>query len=93
MLAAAMGGIDAFVFTAGIGENAPAIREAVIRRLEWLGLRLSSQANKKNALCISRKGTKIPCFVIPTDEELMIATHTLQVMRKREYAGFQEKSA
>lgn len=93
MLAAAMGGIDAFVFTAGIGENAPAIREAVIRRLEWLALRLSSQANKKNALCISRKGTKIPCFVIPTDEELMIATHTLQVMRKREYAGFQEKSA
>ena len=48
MLAAAMGGIDAFVFTAGIGENAPAIREAVLRRLSWLGLELASQANAKN---------------------------------------------
>lgn len=93
MLTAAMGGIDAFVFTAGIGENAPAIREAIIRRLEWLGLGLSSQANKKNALCISRRETKVPCFVIPTDEELMIATHTLRVARGREMAGLQEKSA
>lgn len=92
MLAAAMGGIDAFVFTAGIGENAPTIREAVIRRLEWLGLRLSSQANKKNAPCISRKGAKVPVFVIPTNEELMIATHTLAVARKREAAALEEKS-
>ncbi|WP_072396044.1 acetate/propionate family kinase [Hyphomicrobium sp. CS1GBMeth3] len=93
MLAAAMGGIDAFVFTAGVGENAPAIREAVIRRLEWLGLELSTQANRKNAICISRKGARVPCFVIPTDEELMIATHTLRVARERQYVGLQEKRA
>ncbi|HRO48819.1 MAG TPA: acetate/propionate family kinase [Hyphomicrobium sp.] len=93
MLAAAMGGIDAFVFTAGIGENAPAIREAVIQRLEWLGFSLSSQANKKNAICISRKGSKIPCFVIPTDEELMIATHTLCVVHRLETSPLEEKHA
>lgn len=93
MLAAAMGGIDAFVFTAGIGENAPAIREAVVRRLEWLGLGLSPQANKKNAICISRKGAKVLCFVIPTDEELMIATHTLRVARGLASAALKEKRA
>jgi acetate kinase len=93
MLAAAMGGIDAFVFTAGIGENAPAIREAVIRRLDWLGLDLSTQANKKNARCISRKGAKVPCFVIPTDEELMIAMHTLSVARERAASAHEEKRA
>ncbi len=80
-LAAAMGGIDAFVFTAGVGENAPAIREAVLRRLAWLGVDLSVQANKKNETCISRKGSKVACYVIPTNEELMIATHTLRLMR------------
>ena len=47
MLAAAMGGIDGFVFTAGVGENAPAIREAVARRLSWLGLELDPEANAK----------------------------------------------
>jgi len=93
MLAAAMGGIDYFVFTAGIGENAPVIREAVIRRLSWLGLDLSTQANKKNAPCISRKGARVPCFVIPTDEELMIATHTLHVLRERSASALAEKRA
>ena len=72
MLAAAMGGIDAFVFTAGIGENAPVIRENVMRRLSWLGLELNSRANAMNELCISCTSSKIVCFVIPTDEELMI---------------------
>lgn len=80
-LAAAMGGIDAFVFTAGIGENAPAIREAVLRRIAWLGVDMSVQANKKNETCISRKASKVTCLVIPTNEELMIATHTLRLMR------------
>jgi len=93
MLAVAMGGIDAFVFTAGIGENAPAIRQSVVQRLEWMGLGLSSLANKKNAICISRKGAKVPCFVIPTDEELMIATHTLRVARGLASATLKEKRA
>lgn len=93
MLTAAMGGIDAFVFTAGIGENAPAIREAVVRRLGWLGLDLSTQANKKNAPRISRKSARVPCFVVPTDEELMIATHTLRLLRERATSTLEEKRA
>ena len=76
MLAAAMGGIDGFVFTAGIGENAPAIREAVAQRLSWLGLELDPEANAKGDRRISRQGSRIACYVIPTDEELMIARHT-----------------
>ena len=80
MLAAAMGGIDGFVFTAGIGENAPAIREAVARRLTWLGLDFDPEANAGGKMLISRSGSRIACYVIPTDEELMIARHTLAVV-------------
>lgn len=93
MLTSAMGGIDGFVFTAGIGENAPVIREAVIRRLAWLGLDLAAKANKKKALCISRKGARVPCFVIPTDEERMIANHTLRVMRQQTVSTLEEQHA
>ncbi len=93
MLAAAMGGIDGFVFTAGIGENAPAIREAVVRRLAWLGLDLAVQANAKNELLISRKRSRVACYVIPTDEELMIARHTLGVLREHASAQTKEKRA
>jgi acetate kinase len=81
MLAAAMGGIDGFVFTAGIGENASAIREAVVRRLAWLGLELDAAANASGELLISRRQSRALCFVIPTDEELMIASHTLRALR------------
>ena len=84
MLAAAMGGIDAFVFTAGIGENAPAIREAVMRRLSWLGLELDATANVRGGPIISHGRSRVPCYVIPTDEEQMIALHTLRVLRVRE---------
>ena len=83
MLAAALGGIDGFVFTAGIGENAPSIRAAVAQRLAWLGLDFASRANAKGELIISRKRSRVACFVIPTDEELMIARHTLRVLRER----------
>ena len=93
MLAAAMGGIDGFVFTAGIGENAPAIREAVAQRLAWLGLELSSKANAKGELKISRKQSRIACYVIPTDEELMIAEHALDSLRAHAAAGAEEKRA
>jgi acetate kinase len=79
-LAAAMGGIDGFVFTAGIGENAPAIREAVVQRLAWLGIEVDAAANASGGLIISSKGSPVPCFVVPTDEELMIATHTLRAL-------------
>jgi acetate kinase len=83
MLAAAMNGIDAFVFTAGIGENSSAIREAVMRRLAWLGIALAPEANKKGELRISRETSRVSCFVIPTDEELMVAKHTLDVLRSK----------
>ena len=93
MLATAMGGIDGFVFTAGIGENAPSIRAAVAQRLAWLGLELDPDANAKSATRISRKGSRVACHVIPTDEELMIARHTLRVMRAHNAAMLEEKRA
>jgi acetate kinase len=93
MLASAMGGIDGFVFTAGIGENAPSIREAVATRLAWLGLELDAEANAKGAARISRAGSRVACYVIPTDEELMIARHTLRVMYAHNAAMLEEKRA
>jgi len=93
MLVAALGGIDGFVFTAGIGENAPAIRERVIRCLSWLGLELDAAANDKGGPLISRRGSRIACYVIPTDEELMIARHTLHAMREPVSVLPQEKRA
>lgn len=79
-LAAALDGIDGFVFTAGIGENAPAIREAVMKRLSWLGLDADAQANASNNPLISTESSRVTCWVIPTDEELMIARHTLDCL-------------
>ena len=93
MLAAAMGGIDGFVFTAGVGENAPAIREAVAKRLSWLGLELDPEANRKGDGRISNSASRIACYVIPTDEELMIARHTLRVLRAQSATLLEEKPA
>jgi len=93
MLAAAMGGIDGFVFTAGIGENAPVIREAVAQRLTWLGLELDPEANAKGTGRISAKDSRVACYVIPTDEELMIARHTLRVLRAEVPTPLKEKHA
>jgi acetate kinase len=93
MLAAAMGGIDGFVFTAGIGENAPAIREAVVKRLAWLGAEIDAQANATPDLLISSTGSRIACYVIPTDEELMIARHTLRAARGYASSRLTEKRA
>jgi acetate kinase len=93
MLASAMGGIDGFVFTAGIGENAPAIRGAVAERLAWLGLNLDAEANAKGGPRISRADSQVACYVIPTDEELMIARHTLRVLRMHGATLVAEKSA
>jgi acetate kinase len=93
MLAAAMCGIDGFVFTAGVGENAPTIREAVARRLSWLGLELDAEANAKGAGRISSQRSRIACYVIPTDEELMIARHTLGVLRAKAEPPLKEKRA
>src|SRR5262245_58443042 len=81
-LAAAMAGLDGFVFTGGIGENAPAIREAVGQRLNWLGLDIDPIANARHGPRISRAESRVRIFVIPTDEELMIARHTLAILRR-----------
>jgi acetate kinase len=86
-LAMAMGGIDGFVFTAGIGENAPVIRERVARQLAWLGLDLDAAANRDGGPRIAHLGSRIECYVIPTDEELMIGRHTLDVLKSRVRQG------
>ncbi len=93
MLAASMEGIDAFVFTAGIGENSPAIRGAVAQKLAWIGLELSSKANERSDFLISRRRSRVACFVIPTDEEQMIARHTLRALRARQPVALEEKRA
>jgi acetate kinase len=80
MLAAAMQGVDGFVFTAGIGENSPQIRAAIVNKLGWLGASLDAAANAGNKLLISGRGSRFPVYVVPTDEELMIARHTLSLL-------------
>lgn len=83
MLAAALGGLDAFVFTAGIGENSAEIRAQISAKLGWLGAVLDPAANAAAKLLISEQGSLVKLFVIPTDEELMIARHTLAVLSTR----------
>jgi acetate kinase len=83
MLAAALQGLDAFVFTAGIGENSVAIRAKVSERLGWLGVALDPGSNASHALQISGRDSRIPVYVVPTDEELMIAQHTLSLIWNR----------
>jgi acetate kinase len=76
-----LGGLDAFVFTAGIGENAAPLRAALCRKLAWLGVRLDEQANAANGPRISTQDSAVSVWVIPTNEELMIAQHTLAIVR------------
>ena len=79
-LVSALGGLDGLIFTAGIGENAPAIREAVCNRLGWLGIRLDAAANAAGAGCISAADSAVEVRVIATDEEAMIANHMQDVL-------------
>jgi acetate kinase len=80
MLAAALQGLDACVFTAGIGENSVRIRARIADQLGWLGVTLDEAENSRHARLISRSDSRIPVYVIPTDEELMIAQHTLSLL-------------
>jgi acetate kinase len=75
-LTAVLGGLDALVFTAGIGENSPEIRKRICEASAWLGIELDHSANTERHSTISNSRSKIPVFVIPTNEELMIARHT-----------------
>ncbi|MEJ0095108.1 MAG: acetate/propionate family kinase [Methylocella sp.] len=80
-LTSSLNGLDGLVFTAGIGENAPAIRAMVCARLGWLGVKLDCDANARNAAIISTPSSSVAVRVIPTDEEAMIARHTLDAIR------------
>jgi acetate kinase len=79
-LAAALGGLDALVFTAGIGENSAAIRERVCRDAAWLGAALDPAANAKGGPRINAARSRVAAWAIPTNEELMIARHTRRVL-------------
>ncbi|MDW9974375.1 acetate/propionate family kinase [Sinorhizobium meliloti] len=81
MLAAALGGIDAFVFTAGVGENSAPIRARIAEGLAWLGADLDAVGNDGGAALISSAASRVKLLVVPTDEELMIARHTLALIR------------
>ncbi len=78
--AALLGGLDAIVFTAGIGEKAAPIRAAVCERLAWLGLELDEAANAADGPLISKMESRARAWVIPTNEEIMIARHTLALV-------------
>jgi acetate kinase len=79
-LAAALGHLDAIVFTAGIGENSAALRERVCRDAAWLGVEVDRAANARNGPCISTPASRVSAWVIPTNEELMIARHTRDLL-------------
>jgi acetate kinase len=74
-LAAALGGLDGIVFTAGVGENAAPVRSAICRACAWLGVELDEQANNEHAQRISTPASRVGAYVIKTDENLMIARH------------------
>ena len=82
-LAAALGGLDAFVFTAGIGENSASIRARIGEKLGWLGVKLDPAAKAAHGSLISANESRVAVYVLPTDEELMIARHTLALLSTR----------
>ncbi|WP_028749047.1 acetate/propionate family kinase [Rhizobium mesoamericanum] len=79
-LAVSIGGVDALVFTGGIGEHQPEIRKGIERHLTWLGLSLNEAANKTNATVLNAKESAIAAFLIPTDEEQVIADEALAII-------------
>lgn len=80
-LAATVQGMDALVFTAGIGENSSLLRKLVCDRLGWLGVQIEESANlKKGTLLISKPESRVKVYVIPTNEELMIANHVIECL-------------
>ncbi|MEF8713959.1 MAG: acetate kinase [Accumulibacter sp.] len=79
-LAAVLGGLDALVFTAGIGENSARIRQLVCEKARWLGVELDEAANDQNGSRISSADSRVSVWVVPTNEELMIARHTRKLL-------------
>jgi len=91
-LAAALGGLDAFVFTGGIGEHAAPVRAGICQGAEWLGVRLDDAANATDGPRISKKDSPVSVFVIPTDEDLMIARHTLGILSGKKIAALRPET-
>jgi len=87
MLAAALGGLDAFIFTAGIGEHSVTLRARIAEKLAWLGAVLDPAANAAGKTRISHRDSRVPLYVIATDEELMIARHTLALLSSSRERG------
>ncbi|WP_394752218.1 acetate/propionate family kinase [Crenothrix sp.] len=83
-LIAALGGMDALVFTGGIGENSAVIRAKIGYQVAWMGVKLDESANQAHATCISTVDSKISTWVVPTDENLMIARHTIEQITTHE---------
>ena len=79
-LAAALDGLDAIVFTGGIGENQPEVRQRICTDAAWLGVQLDDSANTRGERCISAPGSRVAAYVLPTDEELMIARHVAKLL-------------
>ena len=79
-LAAALGGLDAMVFTGGIGENSAAVRSRVCRDTAWLGVEIDEAANSDGPGCISAPSSRVAAWVVPTNEELMIARHAMRLI-------------
>ena len=92
MLAAALNGLDAFIFTAGIGENSATIRARVAEKLAWLGVDFDTEANKAGGSLISKPHSKVATYVIGTDEELMIARHTVSFLSRAARVASLEKT-
>ncbi|MCQ2770614.1 MAG: hypothetical protein MJ236_02310 [Clostridia bacterium] len=85
---AAMNGADAIVFTAGMGENCPELRERVCTDMEYLGIKIDNEINKKtwrqsNNVELSTADSKVKVYVIPTNEELVIASDTEEIVSKK----------
>lgn len=79
-LAAALGGLDALLFTGGIGEHSSVIRSKVCQQLKWLGLEVDVSSNETRSSCISAPSSKVSAWVVSTDENLMLAMHTKQLI-------------
>ena len=91
MLASALQGVDALVFTAGVGENSARARKAITEKLAWLGVSIDPDANAKHARLISRPESRVAVYVLPTDEELMIAQHTWSLLSKKPTSSLEQE--
>lgn len=83
-MAAILGGLDGVVFCGGIGENSATVRRSVCHEMEWVGLRIDDHANSVNMPVISSADSRVKILVVRTDEEAMIARHTLAILRNAE---------